>query len=178
MHHVTLILMATTDNTDSSHSLNGWSNYFLEVGRLVEEAERLYGMANYTYAEYIVERLEICITACSNLLQTIQRANSQLEDDYKTSLQELNECLKLLHRKWREYESILDSYPTEACCNLSYQAPSNRVHLHPGRPKFEISKDQLEYLSSLGFKWNEISALLRVSRMTVYRYVSFSAGHT
>ena len=37
---------------------NGWSNYFQEVSRLVEEAERLYGMANYTYTEYIVERLE------------------------------------------------------------------------------------------------------------------------
>ena len=67
------------------------------MSRLVEEAERLYGMANYTYTEYIVERLEICLTTCSNLLQTIQRANSQLEEDYKVSLQELNDCLRLLH---------------------------------------------------------------------------------
>ena len=117
---------------------NGWSNYFQEVSRLVEEAERLYGMANYTYTEYIVERLEICLTTCSNLLQTIQRANSQLEEDYKVSLQELDDCLRLLHRKWREYEGILDSHPTDAYPSLSYRAPLIRpVHLQPGRPKFE-----------------------------------------
>ena len=78
----------------------------------------IYGMTNYTYTEYIVERLEICLTTCSNLLQTIQRANSQLEEDYKVSLQELNDCLRLLHRKWREYEGILDSHPTDAYCSL------------------------------------------------------------
>ena len=38
-------------------------------------------------------------------------------------------------------------------------------------PIFDISKDkeQLEYLSSLGFHWSEISVLLGVSRMTIYR---------
>ena len=39
-----------------------------------------------------------------------------------------------------------------------------------GRPRYEISKEQLEYLSSLSFKWNEIAALLGVSRMTIHRY--------
>ena len=152
-------------------ALSGWSNYFQEVSRLVEEAERLYGMANNTYTEYIIERLEICLTTCSNLLRTLQLevVNSQLED-YKVSLQELNDCLKLLHRKWREYEGILDSYPADAYSSVSYRAPLIRpVQLQPGRPKFEISKDQLEYLTSMGFKWNEIAALLGVSRMTVYR---------
>ena len=41
----------------------------------------------------------------------------------------------------------------------------------PGRPRFDVSKEQLEYLSLLSFKWNEIAVLLGVSRMTVYRYV-------
>jgi len=34
---------------------------------------------------------------------------------------------------------------------------------------FDISREQIEYLSSLGFKWVEIAALLGVSRMTIYR---------
>ena len=41
----------------------------------------------------------------------------------------------------------------------SYQASiSPRAGL--GRPKFLISKDQLEYLSSLGFKWKENAVLI------------------
>ena len=38
-----------------------------------------------------------------------------------------------------------------------------------GRPKFSISRNQLQYLSSLSFNWNEISNLIGVSRMTLYR---------
>ena len=38
-----------------------------------------------------------------------------------------------------------------------------------GRPRFQIQKEQLEYLSSLGFSWSSIAELLGVSRMTIYR---------
>ena len=39
----------------------------------------------------------------------------------------------------------------------------------PGRPKYSISKEQLEYLSSLSFTWPQIAQILGVSRMTIYR---------
>ena len=101
--------MTTNVSTEGTgYSLNGSSNYFKEISRLVEEAERLYGMANYAYTEYIVERLEICLTTCSNLLQTIHHGNNQLEEDYTVSLQELNDYLKLLNRKWRILLSSFD----------------------------------------------------------------------
>ena len=38
-----------------------------------------------------------------------------------------------------------------------------------GRPKFDVSKDQLEYLKSMNFTWTEIAELLGVSLMTIYR---------
>ena len=38
-----------------------------------------------------------------------------------------------------------------------------------GRPRFIISKEQLEYLRSLSFTWTDISSLLGVSRMTIFR---------
>ena len=44
---------------------------FQEVERLVVESERLYGMANRSYADYIIERLDMCISTCSNLLHII-----------------------------------------------------------------------------------------------------------
>ena len=49
----------------------------------------------------------------------------------------------------------------------SYQAPSIREGR--GRPRVIISLEQLQYLRSLNFSWTQISDLLGVSRMTVYR---------
>jgi len=104
-----------------NHSdLNGWQNYFQEVERLVVESERLCGMANCSYADYIIERLDMYISTCSNLLHIIQQ-NVQLQDEHKESLQELIDCLRLLHQKWNEYEGILDSYPASTFYSLSYQ---------------------------------------------------------
>ena len=37
-----------------------------------------------------------------------------------------------------------------------------------GRPRFDVARQQLEYLSSLSFSWSEIAALLGVSRTTIY----------
>ena len=64
--------------------------------------------------------------------------------------------------------NIRSKYSTSG--STSYQASiSPKAGL--GMPNFLISKDQLEYLSSLGFRWKEITIRLGVSRMTVYRYV-------
>ena len=38
-----------------------------------------------------------------------------------------------------------------------------------GRPRFNIQREQLLYLSSLGFSWTSIASLVGVSRMTLYR---------
>ena len=38
-----------------------------------------------------------------------------------------------------------------------------------GRPRFNISKEQLLYLCSLSFSWSDIAKMLGVSRMTIYR---------
>ena len=50
---------------------------------------------------------------------------------------------------------------------LSYHAPLVRVPGQVGRPRFAITREQLLYLASLGFKWTEIAPLLGVSRMTI-----------
>lgn len=40
---------------------------------------------------------------------------------------------------------------------------------HRGRPRFEVTVDQLEYLVSLSFSWTCIAQILGISRMTLYR---------
>ena len=90
--------------------------------------------------------------------------DSRLEN-YCHTLNSLIKCLRQLYHEWEEYQDIVDSYPDESLC---YRAPVSFMG-DVGRPRFEISMDQLLYLASLSFKWTEIAALLGVSRMTIYR---------
>ena len=145
----------------------GLTEFLDEVTRLIDGAERQYGIANRSYAEYVIERLEFCIITCTSLLDNIRQSSSILEmENYCSSLRDLVGCLRQIHHKWEEYASVLDSLPTRS-------EPAQRSQPDgPGRPRFEISKDQLEYLASLSFKWTEIAALLGVSRMTIYRFVA------
>ena len=38
-----------------------------------------------------------------------------------------------------------------------------------GRPIFDISKEQIQYLRSMSYTWVQISEILGVSHMTIYR---------
>jgi len=137
-----------------------------EIVNLVENAERHYGIANMDYTTYILERFEHAIISCCDFRDKMCEENlDTVISEYFLVLCQLIDSLRTLHRKWEEYECSLDmqtfgdnSYPVA----VEYSGA-------PGRPKFDISRDQLTYLSSLFFKWTEIADLLGVSRMTVYR---------
>ena len=146
---------------------SGISAFFNEISRLIDEAERQYGLANRGYTEYILERLEYAITVCSDLCDHM-RGVSELED-YCRSTEELVDAIKDVCKKWKEYEGVLDA--TSECRPLVAHQLSTVGGIGPGRPRFEIGKEQLQYLSSLSFTWHEIAVLLGVSRMTIYRYV-------
>ena len=126
----------------------------------MEGGERQYGIANRGYTNYLLERLELSLSACSEILHRIN-GHSRLQE-YSSMLQELIKFLKVIHRRWDEYGEVLDS--------IQEVPATSSVSSGRGRPQFQIKKDQLEYLSSLVFKWKEIAALLGVSRMTIYRY--------
>ncbi len=145
-------------------TVNGWEVYFKEVTSLLEQGERQYGLANRNYTDYFLERLELTLSTCSELAHHLRQHRGL--DDYLSLLKELLEMLKLIHQKWEEYDEILDSYPVMQ--GVLCPVPT-RVSSGIGRPLFQITKQQLEYLSSLGFQWKEIAALLGVSRMTIYR---------
>ena len=146
--------------------------FFDEIIRLLQEADRQYGIANSSYTEYALERLEHSIISCTMVQERLEVesnfASSLDLQEYCSMLSSLIGCLRRVYNKWEEYYDVLNSYSSE---RYSYHVPV--VHNHTiGRPRFQISRDQLLYLNSLCFKWTEISALLGVSRMTVYRLVT------
>jgi hypothetical protein len=65
--------------------------------------------------------------------------------------------------QWRHFSDILDSQRT--LC--SYTPPL--LGSRRGRPKFLISREQLQYLRSLSFSWTAVAKMFKVTRMTIYR---------
>ena len=47
------------------------------------------------------------LSTCSDLLR--QQAEAEELEEYRVSLRELVECIKMIYRKWAEYQTILDS---------------------------------------------------------------------
>ena len=155
------------DNFDS----HTWGSYFYEIVHLLEAADRQYGIANQSYAQYVLERLEICLQTCRTVRgQITPSGGTGRLQWYLEAFDELISCLQLIRRKWEEYQNI--GSPNEA---LAYCVPV--VHTgRRGRPRFDVTKKQLEYLASLSFTWSDIAALLGVSRTTIFRYVAGTNG--
>ena len=80
------------------------------------------------------------------------------------SLIQLLQALEHVVRIWTEYSNSLDQQWASSHYVTPTEVPRGR-----GRPRFQISKEQLEYLRSLSFSWTAIADMLMVSRMTVYR---------
>ena len=61
-----------------------------------------------------------------------------------------------------QWEKIIDAITVN-------RHPPFETQTGRGRPRFHITKEQLLYLSSMSFIWSDISIMLGVSRMTIYR---------
>ena len=104
-----------------------------------------------------------CVSTCSSMIDCINGSTEQEQlQECTASLSELLKCLYVMLRKWEEYKTSMDG-------DYQLQCPSRVFSGGRGRPSFNVSKDQIEYLSSLSFKWTEIAAIIGISRMTLYR---------
>ena len=143
----------------SEIEISGWKDFFEEVASLAALSERQYGIGNRDFADYMIERLDLCTSTSSAIYDHICSSEAiQLQD----SIAELIRCLKKMQEDWHSYSTSLDGVPQRsvACIQCGQQ----------GRPRFVVDKSQIEYLESLSFKWTEIAS---ISRMTLYRLVAF-----
>ena len=143
--------------------VNGWTTFFEEVFHLTEGAERQYGIANVSYSDYVVERLELTINTCSSMLDCVNGSAEQELEECSSQLSHLLKCLHIMQKKWEEYKDCLEAD------YLPVHPERLRTPFGRGRPRFDVSKAQIEYLSSLSFTWVEIAAIIGISRMTLYR---------
>ena len=148
----------------------GWERFFDELSRFLRDLNRQTGVANESYCEYAVERLEVCIRSVSALLDQLRsRPPTHVADDvsdvavhYSVQLAELLQCLRGLYTEWQRYRDDGHHLST------AYSVPTSQPSIQ-GRPRFIISREQICYLRSMAFSWIQIARLLGVSYSTIYR---------
>ena len=108
---------------------------------------------NQPYREIIDQYTNPCPLIAGHALGTISAL-----------LLDLLSCLTTLRSRWQSYSDTITTHQTRNFRPLLYSGM-------PGRPRFDVSRDEIEYLRSLFFSWSEIAALIGISRSTLYRYI-------
>ncbi len=158
-------------------AMQGWELFFDQLSSFLQSADRQMQSrgANESFSVYVLETITVYCSGVSSLLEhmhatiedgTVSNNESSVIMDYCLMLEELLQHMQSTGQLWNVY---VDEIHQISHSNM-YSAPSvSATHRRPGRPKFDISCDQLEYLSSMSFTWEQIASMLGVSRMTVYR---------
>ena len=145
----------------------GWETFFSELVRFLQTSERQYAGANQQYTDYVVDRLAMCTRNVEVLKERLETSLEGADVEVQPVITQIFTRIALgqLSTKWQQHMDELEGRSSSA-----YQVPLQHAsHLRPGRPRFSITKEQLEYLHSLHFSWTEIARILGVSRMTVHR---------
>ena len=147
-----------------------WRRYFGALASFLDNCERQMGTANEDFAEHVVERLGIAIINVSAIAEHIRmqmQGNSEHVEVGARYFQYLNELVELLRQLLRQWQDYQDDYETRGR-RFSYNAQLIYTN-QPGRPRFNVTAPQLQYLRSMSFTWVQIAEILGVSYMTVYR---------
>ena len=164
---ITLIIKVMSQ---SLSDIPGWEVFFREIMVFLEDINRHAGSSNENYCEYVVQRLAFSISNVSMLADHLSSrpplatsTEIHIANRFAARLIELVECLRRFYTVWLGHRDEDRNRHF-----ISYSAPSMHSTT-AGRPKFSITQHQLLYLRSMSFSWVQISKLLGVSYMTVYR---------
>ena len=153
------------------YSTWGWEPFFRELVAFLAIINReISGSYSIEYACFVSERLSTCVRALSALCNRLEVQSDSEIAEVRDNLEGLKECCLSLRNLWQSCIDQLDANSTEGqpTGEESYHAPSRLLNGR-GHPLRIIEMEQLEYLRSVSFSWTQISRLLGVSRMTVYR---------
>ena len=172
--HVLLWLSHVTTKMSASQIVSGWSEFFLLVHCVFEEAERKEHSSSRNVVESIAE-IECCLRSVGQLRDCFVSASaseSELQANphevayISNCLARLWDCLHQEQKKWWEKLDVIlldDGSPS---------VQSDLVTINtgiPGRPRICIDIEQVHALRGLHMTWMCISTILGVSRTTLYR---------
>lgn len=154
----------------------GWEAFFHQVLSFLRQLHL--ENASQDQLQYYLERLEMIMSSTERIKSVLLASQPSdadevsIFDHYGTSI---SEFLLRLSGVYTEIDRSLDNYLSRSAA--AYQ-PSTLLTGRRGRPRFEITANQLVYLTSLSFTWKKIASMLSISRMTLYRRrVEFGMVH-
>lgn len=160
--------------------IHAWESFFGEVSSFLRSVERQSDTrhASESFTHYVLEKITVYMSSISSLLYNMREtiadttvtrlapSQSLLISDFISMLDVVYQYLKSTAHEWDLYLDEIYQHSHSAM----YLAPTlSESQRRRGRPRFDISCDQLEYLSSMSFSWTKIASMLGVSRMTIYR---------
>ena len=163
---------------EERNPLLGWETYFEELSDFITslDGDRMNEFCQRKI-HCVVDRLSICVNTLSRLIDHLQSNSNSIELDeddveifeyYQLQLNLLLDAIRRIASEWqRHFDHLQIRSGTRR--ESAFQVSSIHTSNGPGRPKFDVTKEQLEYLSSMSFSWTQIAQLLGVSRMTIYR---------
>ena len=58
-----------------------WSQYFIDVSRFLENTEHHRGIANREFCDYVLPRLEVCLSTCMQLSDQMLQVGSEVGEE-------------------------------------------------------------------------------------------------
>ena len=151
----------------------GWQAFFDGLLEFLRNADHQFGIANQQYTEYVIESLQMFYREIGIIEDILSQSQAELQTNLELQqlpgkLVELKRSLRTILNEWEHYNDTLTA--GTGALSAAYLVETIGTGLR-GRPRFQVQKEQLEYLSSLGFTWTVIATLLGVSHMTIYRRI-------
>jgi len=160
-----------SDRADQNDTNSQWSLFFTDLDDLLRDYEQHRSMNDIAITENLTIRLENAVRALQNVSQFVSQTNREAVLEMTRNFQLMFwDC----HRRCE--------FPSRTRCSqvaiLLLGSPNRIDTREVGRPKFDIKKETLIELRSLGFSWEDISRMLLGSRWTIHRRVSeFGLNH-
>ena len=123
-------------------------HFFDKIAIFLRESGRQFGNCLENYANYAIERLEICIITVSRLKAHLENGAVLVQPEYhevvtgyKNNMESLLTYLRSLSGEWERYIASMERVSE----SLRYRV-ATRESVGRGRPPFIVAKEQLEYL--------------------------------
>ena len=141
----------------------GFNDFLDSIEELLNDTERLMNANNPTVVDSIVGRLQCAVDTTFQLLLRVD--DYAATRDLSTLYQELLAVLERWENRRRHMSHCCAVAPIENC-----REPSSGMNLaQVGRPRIDVSSEQIECLRNLGFTWAIIAVMLSVSRTLLWR---------
>jgi hypothetical protein len=137
--------------------------FFFGFDKVLQQLE---GSTDLLLLEYRRKELEYYLGIVAGIIYDLEFKNSKDNQDSDTDSENLRLVKELYELSYHKWPSSAEK--EEESHESSYQLPTEKTM---GRPKFVITKQQLESLRESGTTWSHIACCLNISERTLYRRV-------